>query len=250
MGVCGLPSAWILARREHLLFPLRYIGLLALVLLTDFGRGRSTGVYVKFSGSAASRADLAAGNWPEGAGTDYQSANSDQLKIPTRLATDGWVKHPGVPSQPVRWGLITSDDEASFQWFKLGLVHLDDITEDDLGELHGDMRNSAELDKAVVLRAEHHTSAKGVTIVYLRSVWNHVIEEIASYLMLPEDVIRRSEIHVAIGTPANSKCDTVSRLRGAAESAGIPGYYNSDSKLNVCVEPEAAAVALVEHRRT
>jgi molecular chaperone DnaK (HSP70) len=183
------------------------------------------------------------GNWPRHVGSQ---SNDGIYKTPTQLATDGLDNNAG---RPVRWGLLVSDDEPSFRWFKLGLVHQDEYLEDDLGELHDDIQNSDEFKKAVALRERHRASATSLTTAYLKALWNHVLKEVASRLKIPEDLVRQSELHVAIGTPANSKSGTVNILRRAAKNAGIPGHRHPRSKLYVCTEPEAAAIALVEHRQ-
>lgn len=184
------------------------------------------------------------GNWPRKLGD--RPRNHRHHKAPTWLATDEWDKDA---DRPVRWGFLVSHEESSFRWFKLGLVHPDDVLEDGSGELHGDIQNSDELKEAQALRGKHHASATRLTAAYLESFWNHIVSEVASKLGISEDHVKQSELHVAIGTPANSTHGTVSRLRNAAKAAGIPGYCHPRSELYVCMEPEAAAIALIEGRQ-
>ncbi|KAK4152712.1 hypothetical protein C8A00DRAFT_34562 [Chaetomidium leptoderma] len=207
----------------------------------DFG-ATSSGANVKFSGDCTGEQDLFIGRWTSGH-TGSHSTLSD-VKIPTRLALGGPGQDAG---KPARWGFQVPDDERSFRWFKLGLVHRDDVSDGDSDGLFDDLQASTELKEAESLRDQQRTTATKLTEEYLRNLWKHIVEQIASRLRITEDDVRASEMHVVIGIPANSKPATVSRLKCAAKAAGIPGYRHPLSSIDFCIEPEAAAVALVEH---
>jgi hypothetical protein len=81
---------------------------------------------------------------------------------------------------------------------------------------------------------------------YLKGVWDHCVQHIISNMQgkMSSEQVRQSKFYVTIGAPANWRPGTLVFLLSAARAAGIPGP-NGGSKLETCVEPEAAAIALL-----
>ncbi|KAK4239028.1 hypothetical protein C8A03DRAFT_32951 [Achaetomium macrosporum] len=156
-------------------------------------------------------------------------------KAPTRLAL--YPPSQGA-SEPHRWGYQVSDDEESFRWFKLGLVHED--------ELHEDLQGATELDEARALRSQHKAKVSELVEIYMRKLWGHTVQQIASQHHMTGDQVVQAEIHVVLGVPANWKSGTRLSLLKAARAAGIPGQHPL-STVETYIEPEAATIALVEH---
>ena len=176
-------------------------------------------------------AGLSIGLWPGPVNT------SSEAKAPTRLSLHR-------PAQEVgRWGFEVSDEEDSFQWFKLGLVHPDDL-HDLFGGRFG---RPIQLYEAEKLQQRYDTRATELAKTYLQHLWARILEEIVSAFGVARERIAELELHVVIGIPANWNRAAVARLRDVAQAAGIPGYNNRSSSLGFCIEPEAASMALVEH---
>jgi hypothetical protein len=96
------------------------------------------------------------------------------------------------------------------------------------------------------LRDVHAVTSTRLAKAYLRHLWDHIVKRIASYLGITEDQVRSSELHVVIGIPAKLQSLTEPRLKRVVKEAGIPGCHHPLSTIEFCMEPEAAAIALVE----
>ncbi len=171
--------------------------------------------------------------WPR-----TQAANIEgRLKTPTRLSL------PQSDQEARRWGFEVSDEEDSFQWFKLGLMHQDDLRRAFAGWLD----RPSQLLEAEDMQYRHETSATDLAKTYLRHLWERILEETVTRFGAEREKIRELELHVVIGVPANWNRAAVDRLRHVVEEARIPGYHNHSSSLRFCIEPEAASMALVGH---
>lgn len=149
-------------------------------------------------------------------------------KAPTRIAV----------SDHDRWGFLVSNNELSHKWFKLGLPHND--------ELQKDLSKTAALDDARTLRDDHDVKVSGVVKAYIRAIWSQCVEEIAVAEKMSTEEVLQTRMLVVIGAPANWGLGTLTSLLEAARDIGIPGS-NFGSKVETCVEPEAAAIALLVH---
>lgn len=156
-------------------------------------------------------------------------ANSNsELKAPTQIAV----------SDPTRWGFAVSDTEASFKWFKLGLPHDD--------ELQDDLLDAAELDEARALRRQHKVKTSELVEAYMKALWDQCVNDIALAENMERHDVLETMMFVVIGTPANWGLGTLASLLKAARDAGIPGEH-CGSKVETCLEPEAAAMGLLMH---
>ncbi len=173
-------------------------------------------------------------HWP----SEQPANNVYRVKAPTRLSLHQPAKEVG------RWGFEVSDEEDSFQWFKLGLMH-----PDDLGDLFDDRFGCwpIQLKVAETLQRINHVRVADLVKTYLQHLWAHILGEIVSTFGVQDEQVSELELHVVIGIPANWNRAAVARLRDAAQEAGVPGYGNRSSSLRFCTEPEAATMALVEH---
>ena len=220
-------------------------------------RSKFSGATVKFGGKFARKPVLRIGSWPRGALTDH-SPNSGTWgsKTPTRLALNRPDQDAGEPDQdarepdqnarePDRWGFQALSDNDSFRWFKLGMYQVEDMCERVFGKFLDDLRDSTELRDARELRDKHSMTATQLSGIFLKRIWNHILEQIASECGITKNEIASSELHVVIGIPANMDIATRGRLQRAVRSADIP--CDAPSTIDYCIEPEAATIALMEH---
>ena len=113
------------------------------------------------------------------------------------------------------------------------------------GKLLDGLRDSSELRDARDLREQHRITATKLSGIFIERIWNHILERIASRCTMTKDQVASSELHVVIGIPANMDITTRQRLERAVRGAGI--ICQAPSTIDYCIEPEAAAMALVEH---
>ncbi|KAK4033804.1 hypothetical protein C8A01DRAFT_39733 [Parachaetomium inaequale] len=146
-------------------------------------------------------------SWPQPSAGHHPPATA--CKTPTRLS----LSSPSLgTSEPVLWGSQVPDDGESLRWFKLGLVHEDDLAEDPFDGFLQDVQESTELDDAKTLRRQHHTTATKVCKVYLSKLASHVLEYIALKTGLTMAQVLASELHFVVGVPANWQTATLARL--------------------------------------
>lgn len=136
------------------------------------------------------------------------------------------------------WGIPLSLDEVALRWFKLALVHADDLPRE--------VRDSAVYQEAEALRDSYGLSAATVTQTYLSGLWTYTLEMMAATEGITLAEVEKLTKHVVIGVPANWRPDALLRLREAAQRVGIPGPWQPRSTLDFFSEPEAATLTLVE----
>jgi hypothetical protein len=143
---------------------------------------------------------------------------------------------------------VSDTEEPAFRWFKVALLSmgLDEVFDANSTQLFDSLTASAEMRAARDLRCDQKASSKRLTEVYLRHLWDHIVEQIASRLRITEDQVRASELHVVIGIPASLRRTKEDEFKELAKMAGIPGCRHPLSSIELCMEPEATAVALVE----
>jgi hypothetical protein len=166
--------------------------------------------------------------------------------MPTKLGLAGLGKDT---SKPTRWGSQVPDDQAAFRWFKVALLSLglEEVFDDNSEKLFDSLAASAEIREARILRRNQRASVAELTGAYLRHFWDHIVKQIASHHVdITEDQVRASVLHVVIGIPAKLRSRTEEHLKWLVKEAGIPGCRHPLSTIEFCMEPEAAALALVE----
>ena len=148
-------------------------------------------------------------------------------KVPTHIAL----------SDHHCWGYYVYDDP-SFKWFKLGVPHEDEIQKD--------LSNAATLEEARASRRQHDAFVSDLLKAYLKGLWDYSMQRIISGMegKMNSEQVRQSKFYVVIGAPANWRPGTLLFMLDAARAASIPGS-NRGSKVETCVEPEAAAIALL-----
>jgi hypothetical protein len=141
-----------------------------------------------------------------------------------------------------------SDTEPAFRWFKVALLSmgLNEVFDANSTQLFDSLTASAGLTEAWELRRNQNAQSNWLTEVYLRHLWDHIVGQIASWLSITEDQVRASELHVVIGIPASLRRTREDEFKELAKLAGIPGCRHPLSSIELCMEPEATAVALVE----
>lgn len=93
--------------------------------------------------------------------------------------------------------------------------------------------------------AKLNKTAMDVVIDYLRLLWLHALK--AAKKVRGDGVVDGANINVVITVPAIWPAYAQSRMRLAAQSAGITKRtsYGAETKLEFCAEPEAAALAVM-----
>ncbi|KAH8203365.1 hypothetical protein TruAng_002460 [Truncatella angustata] len=188
-----------------------------LVIGIDFG--------TTFSGVAwSTRADLESSHinfitsWPDNA--------REEGKVPTEL----WYNDAGEPA----WGYSIPADGDPFRWFKLLLLHIED--------LDPELREFSFLAKARNMLKESEKTAVDLVSDYLRLLWEHIMSTIEK--ARGESVIEALAFHVIITVPAIWKGYARQAMEDAAKKSGILNFrLAGTTKLTFAPEPEAAALS-------
>ncbi|KAJ2997102.1 hypothetical protein NUW58_g769 [Xylaria curta] len=189
----------------------------SLVISIDFG--------TTYSGVAwATRVDFGNGNinfihsWP--------GNGREEGKVPTEF----WYGNDKEPS----WGYEIPDDVNPFRWFKLLLLHAEDLDDD--------VRESKFVIRAQDMLENCGKSAVELVADYLRLVWKHTMSTIER--ARGDAVVEALPIHVVITVPAIWKGYARQAMEDAAKMAGILDYrLAGTTRLTFVPEPEAAALS-------
>jgi hypothetical protein len=112
-------------------------------------------------------------------------------------------------------------------------------------EVAKDLKRATELAEAHALRVQYDVKVAELVTTYLKPLWDHSLQQIASKHGITAEQALRAETHVVMGVPANWKSGTRGLLLDAARAAGIPGRHPL-STVETYMEAEAAAIALLE----
>lgn len=153
--------------------------------------------------------------------------NSDREKAPTTI-------HYGDNPKSNTWGYGVPLDAEPLQWFKLLLLHDDDLPDH--------LRHSPHIQRAKEMLAEQGKTATDVIADYLGLMWEHVLENVTR--TLGKTAVNRTPFHVVITVPAIWKGYACARMREAASKAGILSERSCGiTTLGFVSEPESAARA-------
>jgi len=149
-------------------------------------------------------------------------------KVPSKILYKG---------DQIRWGFDIPPDEKPLQWFKLLLLRDEDMDEG--------VRDSTYIKEAKEMLNRLHKSAEDVIADYLGLLWKHVLKELR--IDLGEAAVDGQPFRVVITFPAIWPLYAQSRMRQAAATAGIlDPRHGGETKLSLCPEPEAAALAVMD----
>jgi molecular chaperone DnaK (HSP70) len=148
-----------------------------------------------------------------------------------------------VPSQilykgdQIKWGFNIPPDEKPLQWFKLLLLRDEDMEQE--------VRDSTYIKEAKEMLRKLNKSAENVIADYLGLLWKHVLKELKK--THGEGAVEGQPFRVVITFPAIWPLYAQSRMRQAAATAGILDQrHGGETKLHLCPEPEAAALAVMD----
>ncbi len=158
--------------------------------------------------------------------TSWPGNGREEGKVPTEL----WYDDDGEPA----WGYEVPADSEPFRWFKLLLLHAEDL-------------GSKLQDFDFVVRTREMMETSGRTAVelitdYLRLLWEHTMSTIER--SRGETVVEALAIHVVITVPAIWKGYARQAMKAAAKKSGIlDTRVAGDTSLTFVPEPEAAALS-------
>ncbi|KAK8014234.1 hypothetical protein PG990_007530 [Apiospora arundinis] len=159
--------------------------------------------------------------------TSWPGNGREEGKVPTEL---WYADDDEEPS----WGYEVPADCDPHRWFKLLLLHEDD--------LDPELRDSE-----FMVRGRNMMQSCGKTAVelvsdYLRLLWEHVMSTIER--ACGETVVDALAIHIVITVPAIWKGYARQKMEEAARASGILAFrLAGDTKLTLASEPEVAALA-------
>ncbi|KAI1757988.1 hypothetical protein F4782DRAFT_475954 [Xylaria castorea] len=154
----------------------------------------------------------------------------EEGKVPTELWYDDTA---------VAWGYEITADVNPFRWFKLLLLHDED--------LEPELRESNFMVRARCMVEESGKTAIDLVADYLRLLWAHIVSTIER--ARGEDVVEALPIHIVLTVPAIWKSYARRAMKDAAESSGILDYRSAGAtKLTFAPEPEAAALATLHEQ--
>ncbi len=137
----------------------------------------------------------------------------------------------------IRWGFNIPPEEKPLQWFKLLLLREEDL---DAG-----IRGSPYIKEAREMLKKLNKTAEDVVSDYLGLLWKHLLRAIQR--VLGQASVDGMPFRVVITFPAIWPLYAQSRMRQAAHTAGILDHrHGGETKLHLCPEPEAAAVAVMD----
>ncbi|KAI9777720.1 MAG: hypothetical protein M1839_008639 [Geoglossum umbratile] len=158
---------------------------------------------------------------------DGDASLPDQVKVPTEISYRN-----GFP----RWVYDLSPEEEPVKWFKLLLLHQEDMPED--------VRSSSHILHARQMLSKYGKTAIEVISDYLRFLWSHAIDDMAR--ALGQESILGLLFRVVVTVPATWPRYAQESMRKAVQAAGILTHRNSspgETVLEIVPEPEAAALA-------
>ncbi|KAI0970582.1 hypothetical protein F4678DRAFT_479977 [Xylaria arbuscula] len=165
--------------------------------------------------------------------TSWPGNIKEEGKVPTEIWYDD--------DENIEWGYQIPIDAEPFRWFKLLMLHTEDLTpafckSDYLSQSRAKLEKSGRT--AVDLIAD-----------YLRVLWTYTMATIER--ARGEDIVESLPIHVVITVPAIWKDYTRQAMKTAAKKAGIlDPRLAGETKLSFAPEPEAAALpTLLEQGR-
>ncbi|KAI0483753.1 hypothetical protein F4859DRAFT_473995 [Xylaria cf. heliscus] len=158
--------------------------------------------------------------------TSWPGTGREEGKVPTELWYDD--------DEQVSWGYEVPTDANPFRWFKLLLLHPED--------LDPELRESDFVVRARQMMKESGKTAVSLVADYLRLLWEHIMSTIER--ARGEAVVEALPIHIVLTVPAIWKCYARQSMENAAKRSGIlnPRLAGA-TKLTFAPEPEAAALA-------
>ncbi|KAK4211458.1 hypothetical protein QBC37DRAFT_446139 [Rhypophila decipiens] len=185
----------------------------------DFGTTYS-GVSWAFSGSKPHRIHEIR-EWPT-----HRSYNGGEVQVPTQIHVESG-----------KWGYQVTPDMDAIKWFKLLLLHDDDIDDDEI-------RNSPILQRARTQVSQAGMTPTWVVGMFLKRLWEHTYAQLKT--IVPVDSM---PLRVAITVPAIWPAHAQAAMREAAAIAGItkPRAIGK-TRLDLVQEPEAAALSSLLER--
>lgn len=160
---------------------------------------------------------------------ESEYSGTDQGKTPTQL-------EKGTINDKTRWGYNIPPEKDALRWIKLLLLNENDVPED--------ISEFSYFKQAVRDWQEANKTAEELIACYLRSLWVHARDAINRSLGTHE--VDSCKLHFVITTPAMWPHYVQSRMRKAAELAGLLDHRAAgEPSLDFVSEPEAAALAVV-----
>jgi molecular chaperone DnaK (HSP70) len=153
-----------------------------------------------------------------------------------------------VPSQilyingQTKWGFDIPADRKPLQWFKLLMLRPEDMKQPLMDDK---IRDSTYIKEAREILTQLNKTAEDVVADYLRLLWQHVVRDMKK--SRGEATVDSIPFRVVITFPAVWPLYAQSRLKQAATIAGIKAPRScGETKLDLCPEPEAAALAVMD----
>ncbi|KAF2967326.1 hypothetical protein GQX73_g6252 [Xylaria multiplex] len=158
--------------------------------------------------------------------TSWPKNGPEEGKVPTEM----YYEQDGS----ILWGSLVEPDCDPVRWFKLLLVHEED--------LDPDLKSSEFIHKARKFLAEEGKTAVDLVADYLRALWDHALETIKR--AIGEALLKALRFNVVITVPAIWKEYARGYMEQAARDAGILNErLAGDTTLKFVPEPEAAGLS-------
>jgi hypothetical protein len=159
--------------------------------------------------------------------TSWPGNGREEGKVPTEL----WY---GDDDEEPAWGYEIPSDAEPFRWFKLLLLHSED--------LDAELCNSDFVIRARRMLEESGRKTVDLVADYLRLLWEHIMSTIEK--ARGETVVEALPIHIVITVPAIWKGYARQAMKDSVREAGILDFRLAGAtKLTFAPEPEAAALS-------
>lgn len=163
--------------------------------------------------------------------TSWPGIGREEGKVPTELWYDD--------DKEISWGYEVPADADPFRWFKLLLLHNED--------LEPELRESEFMVQARYMTEESGKTAVDLVADYLRLLWKHTMSTIER--SRGETVVEALPIHIVLTVPAIWKSYARQAMEEAAKKSGILApRLAGETKLTFAPEPEAAALATLHEQ--
>jgi len=164
---------------------------------------------------------------------DCLGARRTSGKVPTRILYKG---------NDIKWGFNIAPEEKPLQWFKLLLLRPEDMKQPYMDDKIKDFRFIKEAREEL---KKLNKTAEVVVADYLRLLWQHILTDMKRDL--GEAAVGSQPFRIVMTVPAIWPLYAQSRMRQAATMAGILDHRAcGETRLDLCAEPEAAALAVME----